>query len=196
MRKSSSKRCARTDLERSYAADGARRSSRFSRKSSTTRKSTCSSTRRLTEKTPGADAGQAYIYPRADRDGGETGRASQQTGWTKSRPTSQRICRTDDPAQLIAKKGKIDEARQMLASLESPDPHASAFSPAAMPRCCSKRNVIRRPKRAWLQPRRAPRTIPISVRLRNGSGEERPLRVMEAKLRQLIKRPARQPAGI
>ncbi|MEX3956555.1 tetratricopeptide repeat protein [Trinickia sp. EG282A] len=81
----------------------------------------------LTEKTPGADPGQAYIFlaqiALEQKNEGEAAKWLDKVSPDSPRYTAARVTR----AQLLAKAGKIDEARKMLADLQSPDPHAQAL---------------------------------------------------------------------
>jgi tetratricopeptide (TPR) repeat protein len=81
----------------------------------------------LTEKTPGADAGQAYIF--LAQIAIEEKNEAQAAKWLdKVSPDSPRyIAARVTQAQLLAKNGNVDDARKMLADLQSPDPHAQAL---------------------------------------------------------------------
>jgi tetratricopeptide (TPR) repeat protein len=81
----------------------------------------------LTEKTPGADPGQAYIF--LAQIALEQKNEVQAAKWLdKVSPDSPRyVPARVTQAQLLAKNGKIDDARRMLADLQSPDPHAQAL---------------------------------------------------------------------
>ncbi|MEA3119030.1 MAG: hypothetical protein QOI13_2300, partial [Paraburkholderia sp.] len=81
----------------------------------------------LTEKTPGADAGQAYIF--LAQIAIEEKKDAQAAKWLdKVSPDSTRyLAARVTQAQLLAKNGNVDDARKMLAGLESPDPHAQAL---------------------------------------------------------------------
>lgn len=79
------------------------------------------------ESTPGADPGQAYIYlAQLSLEQKNDAAASQ---WLDKIPrTSQQYLPAQiTRAQLMAKQGKLDEARQLLASLQSSDPHDIAL---------------------------------------------------------------------
>ncbi|MGF6739898.1 tetratricopeptide repeat protein [Paraburkholderia atlantica] len=79
------------------------------------------------EKTPGADAGQAYIYlaqlALEQKNEGAAG------DWlNKISPASQQYLAAQiTRAQLLAKQGKTDEARQLLANLQTADPRDVAL---------------------------------------------------------------------
>jgi len=81
----------------------------------------------LTEKTPGADAGQAYIFLAQlaieQKDEAQAAKWLDKVGPDSPRYISARVTR----AQLLAKQGKIDDARKLLADLQSPDPRAQAL---------------------------------------------------------------------
>lgn len=81
----------------------------------------------LTEKTPGADPGQAYIF--LAQLAIEQNNEAQAAKWLdKVPPASPRyIPARVTRAQLIAKSGKVDEARKLLADLQTADPRAQAF---------------------------------------------------------------------
>jgi tetratricopeptide (TPR) repeat protein len=81
----------------------------------------------LTEKTPGADAGQAYIF--LAQIAIEQKNEAQAAKWLdKVSPDSPRyVAARVTRAQLLAKNGKVDDARQMLAGLQSADPRAQAL---------------------------------------------------------------------
>jgi tetratricopeptide (TPR) repeat protein len=79
------------------------------------------------EKTPGADAGQAYIYlAQLSLEQKSDAAASQ---WLdKVAPTSQQyIAAQITRAQLFEKQGKPDDARKLLAGLQSTDPRDQAL---------------------------------------------------------------------
>ncbi|SAL21891.1 tetratricopeptide repeat protein [Caballeronia telluris] len=79
------------------------------------------------ESTPGADPGQAYIYlAQLSLEQKNDAAASQ---WLDKIPrTSQQYLPAQiTRAQLMAKQGKLDEARQLLANLQSSDPHDIAL---------------------------------------------------------------------
>jgi tetratricopeptide (TPR) repeat protein len=81
----------------------------------------------LTEKTPGADAGQAYIFLAQlaieQKDEAQAAKWLDKVAPDSPRYVSARVTR----AQLLAKQGKTDDARKMLADLQSPDPRAQAL---------------------------------------------------------------------
>jgi tetratricopeptide (TPR) repeat protein len=81
----------------------------------------------LTEKTPGADAGQAYIFLAQlaieQKDEAQAAKWLDKVTPDSPRYVSARVTR----AQLLAKQGKTDDARKMLADLQSPDPRAQAL---------------------------------------------------------------------
>jgi tetratricopeptide (TPR) repeat protein len=81
----------------------------------------------LTEKTPGADPGQAYVY--LAQLALEQKNEAQAAKWLdKVSPTSpQYTAATVTRAQLLAKAGKTDEARKMLADLQPTDPREQAL---------------------------------------------------------------------
>ncbi|MGN6317488.1 tetratricopeptide repeat protein [Trinickia sp.] len=81
----------------------------------------------LTEKTPGADPGQAYLYlaqlaleQKHDDDAGK---------WLDKVPPSsaQYAAARVTRAQLLAKAGKVDDARKILADLQPADPREQAL---------------------------------------------------------------------
>jgi tetratricopeptide (TPR) repeat protein len=80
----------------------------------------------LAEKTPGADAGQAYIYLAQLSLEQQNDTAAGQ--WLdKISPKSQQYVPAQiTRAQLLAKQGKTDDARKLLASLQTSDPHDQA----------------------------------------------------------------------
>ncbi|MGF6966110.1 putative Zn-dependent protease [Paraburkholderia sp. WC7.3g] len=79
------------------------------------------------EKTPGADAGQAYIY--LAQLALEQKNEAAADGWlNKISPASQQYLAAQiTRAQLLAKQGKTDEARQLLANLQTSDPRDVAL---------------------------------------------------------------------
>ena len=81
----------------------------------------------LTEKTPGADAGQAYIFLAQlaieQKDEAQAAKWLDKVTPESPRYISARVTR----AQLLAKQGKIDDARKLLTNLQSPDPRAQAL---------------------------------------------------------------------
>lgn len=142
----------------------------------------------LTEKTPGADPAQAYIFlaqlsiERKDE--------AQAANWLdKVPPDSPRyVAARVTRAQLLAKSGKPDEARKLLTDLQSADPRAQALiarTDAAI-LFDAKRYVEAETRLA-----EADEAVPDDPEIlydyamaaeKNGHYE-----VMEAKLRQLIK---------
>jgi predicted Zn-dependent protease len=73
------------------------------------------------EKTPGADAGQAYIYL-AQLSLEQKNDAAASDWLNKIAPSSQQYVPAQiTRAQLLAKQGKTDEARKLLADLQTPD---------------------------------------------------------------------------
>jgi tetratricopeptide (TPR) repeat protein len=81
----------------------------------------------LAEKTPGTDPGQAYMYlAQLSLEQKDNAAASQ---WLdKIAPTSQQYALAQITlAQLLAKQGKTDDARKLLAGLQSSDPHDQAL---------------------------------------------------------------------
>jgi tetratricopeptide (TPR) repeat protein len=79
------------------------------------------------ESTPGADPGQAYIYlAQLSLEQKNDAAASQ---WLDKIPrTSQQYLPAQiTRAQLMAKQGKVDQARQLLANLQSSDPRDLAL---------------------------------------------------------------------
>ncbi|WP_206997328.1 tetratricopeptide repeat protein [Trinickia mobilis] len=80
----------------------------------------------LAEKTPGADAGQAYIYL-AQLSLERKNEAAAGQWLDKITPKSQQYIPAQiTRAQLLAKQGKSDDARKLLAALQSSDPHDQA----------------------------------------------------------------------
>ncbi|HTI16343.1 MAG TPA: tetratricopeptide repeat protein [Trinickia sp.] len=81
----------------------------------------------ITEKTPGADAGQAYLF--LAQIAIEQNNEAQAAKWLdKVSPDSPRyIAARVTRAQLLAKSGKVDDARKILADLDSPDPRMQAL---------------------------------------------------------------------
>ncbi|MGF6769303.1 tetratricopeptide (TPR) repeat protein [Paraburkholderia sp. GAS199] len=79
------------------------------------------------EKTPGADPGQAYIY--LAQLSLEQKNEAAATDWlNKVSPSSQQFVPAQiTRAQLLAKQGKPDDARKLLASLQAPDPRDQAL---------------------------------------------------------------------
>jgi len=74
------------------------------------------------EKTPGADAGQAYIYL-AQLSLEQKNEAAASDWLNHISPTSQQYIPAQiTRAQLLEKQGKPDDARKLLASLQAPDP--------------------------------------------------------------------------
>ncbi|OLL33306.1 hypothetical protein BTH42_02040 [Burkholderia sp. SRS-W-2-2016] len=79
------------------------------------------------EKTPGADPGQAYIYL-AQLSLEQKNEAAASDWLNKIAPTSQQYMAAQiTRAQLLAKQGKIDEARKLLADLPASDPRDMAL---------------------------------------------------------------------
>ncbi|EDZ99997.1 Tetratricopeptide TPR_2 repeat protein [Burkholderia sp. H160] len=79
------------------------------------------------EKTPGADAGQAYIYL-AQLSLEQKNEAAASDWLNKISPASQQYMAAQiTRAQLLAKRGKTDEARQLLANLQTSDPRDVAL---------------------------------------------------------------------
>jgi Flp pilus assembly protein TadD len=79
------------------------------------------------EKTPGADPGQAYIYL-AQLALEQKNEAAASDWLNKVTPSSQQFMPAQiTRAQLLAKQGKTDDARRLLASLQSPDPRDQAL---------------------------------------------------------------------
>ena len=79
------------------------------------------------EKTPGADPGQAYIYL-AQLSLEQKNDAAASHWLNKISPASQQYVPAQiTRAQLLAKQGKIDEARKLLAGLQAPDPRDQAL---------------------------------------------------------------------
>jgi tetratricopeptide (TPR) repeat protein len=79
------------------------------------------------EKTPGADAGQAYIYL-AQLSLEQKSDAAATQWLDKVAPSSQQyIAAQITRAQLFEKQGKPDDARKLLAGLRSPDPRDQAL---------------------------------------------------------------------
>ncbi|WP_179401227.1 tetratricopeptide repeat protein [Burkholderia guangdongensis] len=78
------------------------------------------------EKTPGADAGQGYIY--LAQIAIDQGNDAQATQWLdKVSPASQHYLPAQvTRAQLLEKQGKTDEARKVLDDLQVSDPHDAA----------------------------------------------------------------------
>jgi tetratricopeptide (TPR) repeat protein len=82
---------------------------------------------KIAESTPGADPGQAYIYlAQLALDQKNDAAATQ---WLDKIPrTSQQYLPAQvTRAQLLAKQGKVDEARQLLADLQTSDPREQAL---------------------------------------------------------------------
>ncbi|HEX7933088.1 MAG TPA: tetratricopeptide repeat protein, partial [Paraburkholderia sp.] len=79
------------------------------------------------EKTPGADAGQAYIY--LAQLSLEQKNEAAASGWLdKVSPSSQQYMPAQiTRAQLLAKQGKLDDARKQLANLHPADPRDQAL---------------------------------------------------------------------
>jgi Flp pilus assembly protein TadD len=76
----------------------------------------------LAEKTPGADAGQAYIYL-AQLALEQKNEAAASDWLNKIAPSSQQYLAAQiTRAQLLAKQGKTDDARKLLADLQASDP--------------------------------------------------------------------------
>ncbi|WP_233846816.1 tetratricopeptide repeat protein [Paraburkholderia sp. HD33-4] len=79
------------------------------------------------EKTPGADAGQAYIYL-AQLALEQKNEAAASDWLNKISPASQQYLAAQiTRAQLLAKQGKTEEARQLLANLQTSDPRDVAL---------------------------------------------------------------------
>jgi tetratricopeptide (TPR) repeat protein len=79
------------------------------------------------EKTPGADAGQAYIYL-AQLSLEQKNDAAASDWLNKISPASQQYLPAQiTRAQLLAKQGKTEEARQLLANLQTSDPRDVAL---------------------------------------------------------------------
>ncbi|WP_233828107.1 tetratricopeptide repeat protein [Paraburkholderia sp. ZP32-5] len=79
------------------------------------------------EKTPGADAGQAYIYL-AQLSLEQKNEAAASDWLNKISPTSQQYIPAQiTRAQLLAKQGKTEDARKLLANLQTPDPRDVAL---------------------------------------------------------------------
>ncbi|WP_144110988.1 tetratricopeptide repeat protein [Paraburkholderia sp. BCC1886] len=79
------------------------------------------------EKTPGADPGQAYIYL-AQLSLEQKNEAAANDWLNKIPPTSQQYMAAQiTRAQLLAKQGRVDDARKLLANLQSPDPRDEAL---------------------------------------------------------------------
>ncbi|KXU90104.1 hypothetical protein CI15_08040 [Paraburkholderia monticola] len=79
------------------------------------------------EKTPGADAGQAYIYL-AQLSLEQKNEAAASDWLNKISPASQQYMAAQiTRAQLLAKQGKTDAARQLLANLQTSDPRDVAL---------------------------------------------------------------------
>ena len=79
------------------------------------------------EKTPGADPGQAYIYL-AQLSLEQKNEAAANDWLNKIPPSSQQYMAAQiTRAQLLAKQGKVDDARKLLANLQSPDPRDQAL---------------------------------------------------------------------
>ncbi|WP_118180858.1 tetratricopeptide repeat protein [Paraburkholderia phosphatilytica] len=79
------------------------------------------------QKTPGADPSQAYLYlAQISVEQNDTNGA---LSWLdKIPPGSQQYLPAQiTRAQLLAKQGKVDDARKLLAGLQSPDPHDQAL---------------------------------------------------------------------
>ncbi|RKP49214.1 tetratricopeptide repeat protein [Trinickia fusca] len=81
----------------------------------------------LTEKTPGADAGQAYIY--LAQLALEQKNDAQAAKWLdRVTPSSaQYVAARVTRAQLLAKDGKTDDARNLLSGLDTSDPREQAL---------------------------------------------------------------------
>ncbi|QCP48142.1 tetratricopeptide repeat protein [Trinickia violacea] len=80
----------------------------------------------LAENTPGADAGQAYIYL-AQLSLEQKNEAAAGQWLDKITPKSQQYIPAQiTRAQLLAKQGKTDDARKVLANLQSSDPRDQA----------------------------------------------------------------------
>ncbi|MFL9893505.1 tetratricopeptide repeat protein [Paraburkholderia sp. RL17-383-BIF-A] len=79
------------------------------------------------EKTPGADPGQAYIYL-AQLSLEQKNDAAAGDWLNKISPSSQQFVPAQiTRAQLLAKQGKTDDARKLLANLQAPDPRDQAL---------------------------------------------------------------------
>ena len=79
------------------------------------------------EKTPGADAGQAYIYL-AQLSLEQKNEAAASDWLNKISPSSQQYMAAQiTRAQLLAKQGKTDDARKLLANLQVSDPRDLAL---------------------------------------------------------------------
>ena len=79
------------------------------------------------EKTPGADPGQAYIYL-AQLSLEQKNEAAASDWLNKITPSSQQYVPAQiTRAQLLAKQGKTDDARKLLADLQAPDPRDQAL---------------------------------------------------------------------
>jgi Flp pilus assembly protein TadD len=79
------------------------------------------------EKTPGADAGQAYIYL-AQLAVEQKDDAGAQAWLSKIGPSSQQYVPAQiTRAQMLDRQGKIDDARRQLASIQSDDPRDQAL---------------------------------------------------------------------
>ncbi|MEZ0602920.1 tetratricopeptide repeat protein [Paraburkholderia sp. IW21] len=79
------------------------------------------------EKTPGADPGQAYIYL-AQLSLEQKNEAAASDWLDKVSPSSQQYMPAQiTRAQLLAKQGKPDDARKLLAGLQAPDPRDKAL---------------------------------------------------------------------
>jgi tetratricopeptide (TPR) repeat protein len=80
----------------------------------------------LTEKTPGADPGQAYLY--LAQLALEQKQEDEAAKWLDKVPQSsqQYVTARVTRAQLLAKSGKTDDARMMLADIQTDDPHEQA----------------------------------------------------------------------
>jgi tetratricopeptide (TPR) repeat protein len=80
----------------------------------------------LTEQTPGADPGQAYLY--LAQLALEQKHDDEAATWLDKVPSSspQYVTARVTRAQLMAKNGKIDDARKMLADIRTDDPREQA----------------------------------------------------------------------
>jgi Flp pilus assembly protein TadD len=79
------------------------------------------------EKTPGADPGQAYIYL-AQLSLEQKNEQAASDWLNKISPSSQQYVPSQvTRAQLLAKQGKTDDARKLLANLQAPDPRDQAL---------------------------------------------------------------------
>ena len=79
------------------------------------------------EKTPGADPGQAYIYL-AQLSLEQKNEAAASDWLNKVSPASQQFVPAQiTRAQLLAKQGKTEDARKLLANLQAPDPRDQAL---------------------------------------------------------------------